>query len=115
VRAVVIDAPMDMIRQVRKALDDIAASYANNQPGRAEMQVFWLRKMIDQQPSRRKPWSHYRPAIDEEYPIATAVFGHVSTHIGVDGCLHGGAADGCAICPEQAELAALAGWEDDTK
>ena len=58
---------MDVLRQVRKALDDIASSFQDNFPMKAEYQVYLLRSMIDEQPSRRKPWSHYRPRVDEEF------------------------------------------------
>lgn len=58
---------MDMMHQVRKALNDIQHSFESNNAERAELEVFWLRKMIDEQPSRHKPWSEYQLRIDEEF------------------------------------------------
>lgn len=66
------DGDMDVLRQVRKALDDIGESFAEIHTGKAdyhkvEYQVFHLRKMIDEQPSRRNPWSAYRAMVEEEF------------------------------------------------
>lgn len=58
---------VDMMRQVRKALTDIQQSFADSDADRAEMEVYWLHRMIDATPSH--PWSHYQPMIDEEYEL----------------------------------------------
>lgn len=58
---------MDMMHQVRKALNDITTSFADGDSDRAELQVHWLRRMIDEPTSRQKPWKDYRAMIDEEY------------------------------------------------
>ena len=61
-----------MMKQVRKALDDIQQSINDDMNDdfvftKAALQIYYLRKMIDEQPSRQKPWSHYQPMIDEEF------------------------------------------------
>lgn len=58
---------ISMLRQVRKAINDIGASLTNNQPRKAEYQLYLLRKMIDQQPSRTKPWSSFQQLVLEEF------------------------------------------------
>lgn len=60
---------MNMMHEVRKALDDITKSFKNYQYAKANMQAYLLRKMIDEQPSRQKPWSDYQGIIDEEWGI----------------------------------------------
>ncbi len=58
---------MNMLKQVRKALNDIQAAFTGNHPNKAEYQVYLLRKMIDEEPSRQLPWSYYQPLVDEEF------------------------------------------------
>jgi hypothetical protein len=60
----VAEPGMDILKQIRKACNDIAESFRTNKPSRAEYQFFLLRKMIDE---RRHPWSHYQPQVDEEF------------------------------------------------
>lgn len=55
-----------MLKQVRKALTDIEASFANDKR-KAGYQLYLLRKMIDQQPSRTEPWSTYQQLVLEEF------------------------------------------------
>lgn len=75
------DAPI--LKQVRKALNDIDATMGsltsktvspynksyeiNHLAQKAHYQLFLLRKMIDEQPSRRQPWSYYQPQVKEEF------------------------------------------------
>lgn len=56
-----------MLKQVRKALNDIQESFHINNPRRAEYQVYLLRTMIGQQPSRTEPWSTYQQLVLEEF------------------------------------------------
>lgn len=56
-----------LMKQARKALNDIAAAFNENNPTKAEYQVHLLRTMIDEQPSRRKPWRYYQRRVDEEF------------------------------------------------
>lgn len=56
-----------MLKQVRKALNDIQLSFTDDKPHKAEYQVYLLRTMIDEQPSRRKPWSTYQQLVIEEF------------------------------------------------
>ena len=58
---------MYMLRQVRKALNDIELSFNTNRPARAEYQLYLLRTMVDEQPSRVKPWSTYQQLVLEEF------------------------------------------------
>jgi hypothetical protein len=57
---------MHMLRQVRKALNDIEVSFKDGLSRRAEYQVYLLHTMVDEQPSRRKPWSTYQKLVIEE-------------------------------------------------
>lgn len=54
------------MHQVRKALNDIGKSFEDGNAEKAELQLHWLRKMIDEPTSRQKLWSWYRELIDEE-------------------------------------------------
>lgn len=56
-----------MLKQMRKALNDIQESFTADKPHKAEYQLYVLRMMIDEQPSRRKPWFWYRGWIAEEF------------------------------------------------
>ena len=58
---------ISMLRQVRKAVNDIQESFHVNSPRRAEYQLYLLRTMIDEQPSRTKPWSTYQQLVLEEF------------------------------------------------
>lgn len=67
---------MDMLKQVRRALDDIRQSLTDVEPyeptgikvgEKAIYQIDLLRKMIDEQPSRQHPWSYYQPMVAEEF------------------------------------------------
>lgn len=67
-----MEPDMDMLKQVRKALNDIRATLATDgeavcDPVKALYQLDLLREMIDAQPSTRQPWSFYRPRVDEEF------------------------------------------------
>lgn len=62
---------MNTMREVRRALDDITKSFKDYQYAKANMQVYLLRKMIDEQQSRQKPWSDYQKIIEEEFGNGT--------------------------------------------
>lgn len=54
-----------LLRQIRKALDDIEESLRNDDLVKARYQESLLRKMIDD--DRSRPWAHWRPQVDEEF------------------------------------------------
>jgi hypothetical protein len=60
---------MDLLKQVRKGLDDIRATLTDESGGgeKAVYQLDLLRKMIDAPPDRQHPWSYYQPQVDEEF------------------------------------------------
>lgn len=58
---------MSMLRQVRKALNDIDASFTAGDSMRAEYQFQLLRKMIDD--DRRRPWSDWMQMAIEEFDL----------------------------------------------
>lgn len=58
---------MNMMREIRRALNDIQQSMNNYDDHRVRLQVYHLRVMIDERQSRQKPWSHYQEIIEEEF------------------------------------------------
>jgi len=59
-----------MMRQVRKAVGEIQETI-NEGPHlmKVAYQLDMLRKMIDETPSRQKPWSYYREQVEEEFNV----------------------------------------------
>lgn len=60
---------MNMMREIRRALNDIQQSLNDVAVTKTALQVHYLRVMIDEQQSRQKPWSHYQEIIKEEFSI----------------------------------------------
>jgi hypothetical protein len=54
-----------LLRQIRKALDDIEVSLAAGDLDKARYQETLMRKMIDD--DRSRPWAHWRPQVEEEF------------------------------------------------
>jgi hypothetical protein len=73
-----MEPDMDVVRQVRKAVNDIRATVrllsATGHSGdaatiarKASYQLDCLTEMLDLPPQRRQPWSYFQPRIAEEF------------------------------------------------
>jgi hypothetical protein len=71
-RAGLLGPDMDLLKQVRKGLDDIRVTLTGeaDPSEKAVYQLDLLRKMIDAPPDRQHPWSYYRPQVDEEFGVS---------------------------------------------
>lgn len=54
-----------LLRQIRKAMNEIQESLASGDNDKAAYQMDLMRKMIDD--DRSRPWAHWKPLVDEEF------------------------------------------------